>query len=178
MTVKAVLLDADGVIQEAVGDQPQAIMTLLGSNDRLPEFMSDLFGAGSHALTGKADVIELITAVLSRLDCTGSLDDALKVWTMIDVDQGALEIVKSMKALGFTVCLASNQDAHRGNYMSENLGFRELFDREFYSFEIGIAKPDEAYFTHILNDLGVQPAEAVFIDDKPENVEAAKSVGI
>ena len=75
MTVKAVLLDADGVIQEAVGDQPQAIMTLLGSNDRLPEFMSDLFGAGSHALTGKADVIELITAVLSRWDCTGSLDD-------------------------------------------------------------------------------------------------------
>lgn len=62
--------------------------------------------------------------------------------------------------------------------MSEDLGFRELFDREYYSFAVDLAKPDEAYYTHILNDLDIKPAEVVFIDYKPENVEAALSVGI
>jgi putative hydrolase of the HAD superfamily len=62
--------------------------------------------------------------------------------------------------------------------MSENLGLWELSDREYYSFVIGHAKSDEAYFTHIVNDLNIQPREALFIDDRPENVEAAQSVGI
>ena len=32
--------------------------------------------------------------------------------------------------------------------------------------------------TGVAPNLEIQPAEVVFIDDKPENVEAAKSVGI
>jgi len=178
LSVKAVLLDADGVIQDAIIDQPKSIMRLLGTTDRLPEFMSDLFGAGSRALTGQVDVVELIAGVLERWDCAGTLDDALEMWNMIEVDDDAIAVVKSLKSVGLTVCLASNQDAYRGEYMSRKLGFRDLFDREYYSFVIGHAKPDETYFAHILNDLSLEAAEAVFIDDKPENVEAAKSVGI
>ena len=178
VSVKAVLLDADGVIQDAIIDQPNAFVRLRGTTDRLPEFSNDLFGAGYRALTGDSDVVALIAGVLERWDCAGTLDDALELWNMIEVDDDAIEIVKSIRRLGFTVCLASNQDSYRGNYMSENLGFREFFDREYYSFAIGLAKPDETYFTHILNDLRIQPAEAVFIDDRPENVEAAQSVGI
>jgi putative hydrolase of the HAD superfamily len=178
VSVKAVLLDADGVIQDAIVDQPQALVRLLGTTDQLPEFMNDIFSAGYQALTGKADVVSLIAGVLDRWDCAGTLDDALELWNMIEVDDDAIEVVKSIRRQGLTICLASNQDSYRGNYMSKRLGFQELFDHEYYSFQIGLAKPDEAYFTHIVNDLNIQPDEAVFIDDKAENVEAAQSVGI
>ena len=97
---------------------------------------------------------------------------------MIEVDDDTIEIVKAIQRLGITVCLAFNQDSFRGQYMSEKQGFQELFDREYYSYAIGLAKPDEVYFKHILNDLSIQPGEAVFIEDKPKNVEAAKSVGV
>jgi putative hydrolase of the HAD superfamily len=178
VSVKAVLLDADGVVQDAIVDQPVSIARLLGVKDGLEEFMSDLFRSGNQALTGKADVVQLIAGVLERWDCAGTLGDALELWNMIEIDDDAIEVVKSIRRQGFTVCLASNQDSYRGTYMSQELGLGELFDREYYSFVIGHAKPDEAYFSHIVNDLGIQPAEAVFIDDKPENVEAAKSMGI
>ena len=178
MSVKAVLLDADGVIQDAIVDQPVSIARLPGVKDGLNEFMSDLFRSRNQALTGEADVVELIAGVLERWDCAGTLNDALELWNMIEVDDDAIEVVKSIRRQGLTVCLASNQDSYRGSYMSEDLGFRELFDREYYSFAVDLAKPDKAYYTHILNDLDIKPAEAVFIDDKPENVEAAQSVGI
>jgi hypothetical protein len=38
VSVKAVLLDADGVIQDAIIDRPNAFVRLRGTTDRLPEF--------------------------------------------------------------------------------------------------------------------------------------------
>lgn len=112
MSVKAVLLDADGVIQDAIVDQSVSIARLLGVKDGLNEFMSDLFRSGNQALTGEPDVVELIAGVLERWDCAGTLNDALELWNMIEVDDDAIEVVKSIRRQGLTVCLASNQDSY------------------------------------------------------------------
>ena len=42
----------------------------------------------------------------------------------------------------------------------------------------GVAKPEPAAYRIILERTGVRPEEALFIDDDPENVEAARSVGM
>jgi putative hydrolase of the HAD superfamily len=39
-------------------------------------------------------------------------------------------------------------------------------------------KPDAAIFRHTLDELGVDAAHAVFIDNKAENVEGARALGI
>ncbi|HCP23855.1 MAG TPA: HAD family phosphatase, partial [Dehalococcoidia bacterium] len=39
-------------------------------------------------------------------------------------------------------------------------------------------KPDPAFFQRILGGLGAPPEECVFIDDRPENVESARTLGI
>ena len=53
--MKAVLLDADGVIQDAIVDQPSAILRLFGTTDRLPEFTNDFFVRGiRHSLERQA----------------------------------------------------------------------------------------------------------------------------
>ena len=41
-----------------------------------------------------------------------------------------------------------------------------------------MAKPDSPYFTGILDRLGVDAAEVMFVDDSVRNVEAARSVGL
>jgi FMN phosphatase YigB (HAD superfamily) len=43
---------------------------------------------------------------------------------------------------------------------------------------LGVAKPDPAIYRHTLAELGVEPEEALFIDDKRINVEAARALGI
>jgi HAD superfamily hydrolase (TIGR01509 family) len=54
----------------------------------------------------------------------------------------------------------------------------DLFDVVFCSGDEGVAKPDPAAFVATLERLGVERGSAVFIDDTPENVEAARALGI
>jgi HAD superfamily hydrolase (TIGR01509 family) len=53
-----------------------------------------------------------------------------------------------------------------------------LFDVVFCSGDEGVIKPDPIAFQTTLNRLGVEPAEAVFIDDTIDHVEAAASLGL
>jgi FMN phosphatase YigB (HAD superfamily) len=41
-----------------------------------------------------------------------------------------------------------------------------------------MAKPDPAIYRHVLKELGTQPEETLFLDDKLVNVEAAEALGI
>ncbi len=57
-------------------------------------------------------------------------------------------------------------------------GFADVFDTMIISAEVGLMKPDAAIYHLALERLGVQPAEAVFVDDFIENVEGARAVGM
>lgn len=59
---------------------------------------------------------------------------------------------------------------HNGDY--------EAFDAVYASHLIGLAKPDRAFYTHVLEHEGCSPVETVFVDDLPVNVEAARQLGI
>jgi putative hydrolase of the HAD superfamily len=63
--------------------------------------------------------------------------------------------------------------------MRETLGLDErLFGVAVYSCEIGLAKPDPAYFEKAVAMIGADPATVLFIDDKQPNVDGARSVGL
>ncbi|KUP96783.1 HAD family hydrolase [Thermobifida cellulosilytica] len=52
------------------------------------------------------------------------------------------------------------------------------FDALFFSCEIGLCKPDPAVYGHVLRELGAEPGETLFVDDREENVRAAARLGI
>jgi len=54
----------------------------------------------------------------------------------------------------------------------------DAFDVLIISAEVGLMKPDVRIFQSALNALGVQPAEAVFVDDVARNVEGARAIGM
>jgi putative hydrolase of the HAD superfamily len=62
--------------------------------------------------------------------------------------------------------------------MSDVIGYRDLFHREFYSCQIGIAKPDIGFFKFILSELDVPPTSVLFVDDREENVASASEAGL
>ena len=53
-----------------------------------------------------------------------------------------------------------------------------LFDVIFCSGDEGVVKPDPAAYRITLERMGLEPAEALFVDDTPENVEAAVACGL
>lgn len=58
------------------------------------------------------------------------------------------------------------------------LGLLDLFDVVVISAEVGLLKPDPRIYRLALEWLQVPPPMAAFVDDLPENVEAARALGL
>jgi len=56
--------------------------------------------------------------------------------------------------------------------------FMRWFDYPVASFEVGHRKPELEIYRLVLRRAGVLPSQAVFIDDVPSHVRAAKSLGM
>lgn len=54
----------------------------------------------------------------------------------------------------------------------------KLFDAVVISGEVGMIKPEPGIFEYVCRQLGVEPSEAVFIDDAARNCEGARAVGM
>lgn len=57
-------------------------------------------------------------------------------------------------------------------------GLRVLFNKAYYSHEIGFLKPSQEIFQYVLDDAVLNPQETLFIDDSIPNIQAAKKLGI
>ncbi|HMI94251.1 MAG TPA: HAD-IA family hydrolase [Polyangiales bacterium] len=175
----AILFDADGVIQRPGADFRAACSALLGaSGDALDVFMRELFAVEKPALTGERDFVVDLSGVLERHGAAERITEALAIWTAIEIDAAMHTEIATLRKNGIVCCLATNQQPYRGAHMSKTMGYRELFDHEFYSHALGFAKPDSRYFRAIADRLALTPEQLLFIDDHESNVLAAREVGL
>lgn len=56
--------------------------------------------------------------------------------------------------------------------------YLDLFDVSIFSAEVGLRKPEAPIFQLMIERLGIQPHQAVFVDDFPENVAGAAAAGL
>lgn len=77
-----------------------------------------------------------------------------------------------------SVALCSNAASWFFAAVEERVGISARFDRVIVSSEIGAAKPDARIYEVALGRMGLRSHEAVFVDDRPENVAAAESAGM
>lgn len=63
-------------------------------------------------------------------------------------------------------------------YFKEIFPFKDYFDIFVNSAEENLEKPGLAVYELVCKKLGVQPEECIFIDDLPENVDAARKLGM
>jgi putative hydrolase of the HAD superfamily len=179
VTVTTVLFDADGVLQDPVERWRPAFggrFALAG--DTLDTFIQCVLAIDLDHLTRGEGFSDELDATLHRWNLAGRLAEVLQILNAIRVDADIIKIVQKLRARGIHCHLATNQQSHRARHMSELIGYRDLFDREFYSCQIGIAKPDPGFFKFVLNELNISPSTVLFIDDRQENVESAIEAGL
>jgi putative hydrolase of the HAD superfamily len=177
-TIRAVLLDADGVVQLPGSAWSGSLGLLCGDPSRADEFRTDVFAAERPCLTGAADFEAALAQVLRKFQSSVSVEVALRAWTDIEPAADILDLVRSLRSSGVSVSLATNQQAHRANFMTNSLGYRTHFDHLLYSCELGFSKPSVEYFSSALAKIAKEPSEVLFIDDHEANVSAARSCGL
>jgi putative hydrolase of the HAD superfamily len=171
----AVLWDADGVIQRPDRDWWSRLTSLVPSDS--DAFLADLMAAERPTLVGKGDFPETVAEVLRRWNSTARVEDALEAWHWFEAVPEVIELIGSLRAAGVGCHLATNQQAYRREIMVER-GYGDWFDHSFYSCDLGLAKPDPAYFRAILGTLDLPASSVLFIDDNEANVAGALSTGL
>jgi putative hydrolase of the HAD superfamily len=84
----------------------------------------------------------------------------------------------ALQTAGIKTAILSNMGEVNLAYMRENFDWLSGFTHLTWSCELRTAKPDPAIYRHTLERLGVAPHEAIFIDDIPANIAAARALGI
>jgi putative hydrolase of the HAD superfamily len=101
--------------------------------------------------------------------------DAL-MWA--NLNASVLEWAFALQKAGIKTAILSNMGDVNLAYMREHFDWLAGFTYLTWSCELLTAKPDPAIYRHTLDKLGVTAHEAMFIDDIPANIAAARVLGI
>lgn len=130
--------------------------------------------------TGEISDAEWVDYLNRSMGVSWTLDDLTRLWSrLFTKHEDGRALYDEAKQQGATVCLLSNIAMHHVNAIENNWpGIFEGVDRKFFSYQIGVRKPHPDIYRHVLDQLGVEGLQCFFIDDLPDNIEAARSVGI
>ncbi|MDN4171414.1 HAD-IA family hydrolase [Nocardioides sp. SOB77] len=175
--MRAVLLDADGVLQVNPPGWLDTLRALVpdGSGE---EFSDHLFEAEQAALTGHRSFRDVVAEVLEHWGVPDRAEDLVDHYHHIEVVSDTAEVVRDLREAGVPVHLATNQHDLRTAYMREELGYGDLLDSTFTSCELGVTKADPAFFRRVVEQLGLEPAAVLHVDDKDRFVDAARDAGL
>jgi len=182
LALRAVVFDYGMVLT----DKPDAdaYATLLRITGLPEDRFEPLYWADRHAydegkLTGLEFWQKLILAAELNLspETVQELNhwDA-RMWTTENPVMLAWQL--ELKKHGFLTAILSNMGDNVLENMKREFDWLPRFDVLVWSYQLRMAKPDPAIYHHVLDDLGVRPEEALFLDDKLINIEAAQAVGM
>jgi len=175
--IRHVLFDADGVLQDVPGGYEAAAAPYLG--ERAMEFLHRAWNDELPTLAGQAELLPLVEVALGDFGVSAPLEEVFQaIWLRIEPSKESLALVRALRRNGYGVHLGTNQERNRATHMREVLGYDALFDVSCYSWELGVRKPDPAFFAEATRRIGADPAAILFIDDSTRNIAAARDVGL
>lgn len=179
MPIRAVIFDIGGVLVRTEDQEPRRKWE---RRFGLPEWgLADLVfncPASRRASVGQATRHEVWAEVARRLSLTPAELEELKVdfWRGDVWDAGLLTFIRSLRPRYKTGILSNAWPDAREAVKAHVNG--EAFDVIVISGEEGVEKPDPEIYRRALGRLNVSAPEAVFVDDMPVNVEAARGLGM
>ena len=100
----------------------------------------------------------------------------ISVW--LSMNDAMLELAREVRNAGITTAILSNMPADLMHVIRREADWIGLFDKHFFSCEIGVVKPEPGIYQHVVNSLQVAPQSAMLIDDNRDNIASAKAFGL
>jgi FMN phosphatase YigB (HAD superfamily) len=122
--------------------------------------------------------IETACSLARTLGCQTTADAVISEWSAFcgTLDEAYLHFLKSRFG-GVPLTLLTNGTT-RLNRDLVKLGIRDRFDRIFNSAEIGSCKPDLKVYKYVINELGCEASDILFIDDSQAHINSARELGM
>ncbi len=136
--------------------------------------------------TGKIKPEDFRTAIKDIIDIPVTDDDIDEAWNamLLDIPKERIKCMTRLKSKYKLYLLSNTNHIH---WLSYDQYFQDTFDypsintfftNTWYSYLMGVRKPDPEIFRKVLEEGQFDPSEVAFIDDLKENVDAAATLGI
>ncbi len=175
--IRAVIFDLGGVIVRFTNDPYYSHLAEISNKGH--EFVKAAIEKKELPLleSGRVNLEYFEANVARRLGIRNNEVDWFQFYKRtVKLNHDMLELVDILHKDYITAFL-TNIDKSRYFYTTRILEM-DLFDYRFQSCYIGERKPGLGIFRHALKKIGVLPEQAVFIDDRLENVQGAARAGI
>lgn len=175
--VKVIVFDLDGVLvkencvfsklfEEKYKVPHEEFYELIKTNKMLERTKND----GSNFL--------LFDKLLKKYRIKISEEKFFDLWlNNFKTKEGVVEFVVSLKKK-YKIAVISDNFLERASFFRSKVDWFKKFDYSLFSSDIGCTKNSPKIFLKLIEDLKIEPEEAVFIDDDEKNVKVAKSVGV
>ncbi len=181
LSPKTVIFDYGEVISFSPSDADRAAIELLAGVDPV-KFWASYWAHRPQVDLALEGVREYWAAIAA--DTGADWDDGrvYELWvadmrSWMSVNPATVDVMADLKAGGTRLALLSNAGPDFGSYFRHGI-LGEYFDAFYISGELKMLKPSAAIYQHALADLGISAQDAVFIDNRDDNVQGAQELGI
>ncbi len=150
----------------------------------LPSWNSELEALNEELEKGKISEVQFMIG-LKKIIPNATIDELRLAWNsvLLDFPLRRLEFLELLKN-NYRLFLLSNTDEIHIAKFEHKVGitfareFYQCFEKVYFSYEIGMRKPDPEAFNYIINKHDLSTKRTLFIDDKKENTDVAASLGM
>ena len=115
-----------------------------------------------------------------------SITDFNNAWKamLLDFPEERMNLLEDLKKSHRLFLLSNTNSLHipafRKSIKEEGLydRFTDVFEKHYYSSEVGMRKPDTEIFNLVVNENNLIKEKTLFIDDSPQHVEGAIKAGL
>jgi epoxide hydrolase-like predicted phosphatase len=179
MAIKAVIFDLAGVVLFPIRGTFNSLLA-----ERLGAPMEEVAAVMNGRLNdlwdlGEVSDDEFYDHLLTRLNLPPEKKDIIRKFVIDDfyIDQEMLSLIRVLRK-SYTTVLLTNFPAHVHDFMRRSWHMEGAFDHVIVSADVKLIKPDPRIFQLVLNRVNCQANEAVYLDDRKINVDAASTEGI
>lgn len=181
MTKKHLLLDLGQVLLPLSEENSIKAFTELTASEELLH-QKNLFESIERGEISPEDFRAQVQKHLWRRVYPGEIDAAWNA-LVLEMDPEVINWLKRMKRK-YSIHLVSNINVIHHQYIKQAMGpfaynqFMGCFENTFLSYEMGTRKPEPEFFEKVLETIGCEAEECLFVDDREDNLEAALAMGI
>lgn len=178
MAVEVVVFDIGNVLVEWHPTRP--FDTIIGEEARKALFARVDFAGMNDRSDHGHDMWDGVEALAAEHPADA---DAIRLWSkhwidMLEPDlKRSARMLRALRAKGIPVIALSNFGDRTFDLAEEKYPVLKEFDQRFISARLGVMKPDPAIYAEVETKTGYAPETMLFIDDRPENIEAALDRG-
>jgi len=185
--IRHIIFDLGGVILNIDYKLSAEAFKKLGANDFDELYsqakQSELF---DRLETGRISLNDFRNEVRRIFEATWSDTEIDSAWNamLLDLPPARIELLQELKKRYKIYLLSNTNQIHYDQYggmLRERFGLNDLsevFDKAYYSHEVGMRKPDAEVFEFVLNANAAEANETLFIDDSIQHIEGAKRIGL